>query len=158
MTATGRAGQASRETGHRPPVLGRPWLPRLAVLLAAAASLLGGALVAPAAGIPAGGTPGLRVPFPGQSSDLFGAAAGDYGSISGGVGVVVNQALHWDGTAWALVSTPDPGGLNNNDSNVLFAVRCATSARCLAVGDVSAGGGADQNQALFWNGTAWAAG
>ncbi len=85
-------------------------------------------------------------------------AVGDYGSISGGAGVVVNQALHWNGTAWSLVSTPDPGGLNNNDSNVLLAVRCASSAHCLAVGDVSAGGGADQNQALFWNGTAWAAG
>jgi hypothetical protein len=85
-------------------------------------------------------------------------AVGDYGSISAGAGVIVNLALHWDGTTWTQVSTPDPGGLNNNDANFLDTVRCISATSCWAAGNVSAGGGADLNQALVWNGTAWSAG
>jgi hypothetical protein len=56
---------------------------------------------------------------------------------------------------WALVSTPDPGGTANLDSNTLRAVRCTTASNCWAVGDAQKKGGADLNQALFWNGTKW---
>lgn len=132
----------------------RRWLPGLAaVALILATPLLGGAPTASASAAVAEGTSstaGLPVPFPGNASDLFGVtcapssncwAVGDYGSISGGSGVVVNLALHWDGTIWTQVSTPDPGGLNNNDANFLDTVRCTSATNCWAAGNVSAGGG-----------------
>jgi hypothetical protein len=82
-------------------------------------------------------------------------AVGSYGRFSGDVGTVLNEALHWNGSTWALVSTPDPGGTANLDSNTLRAVRCTTASNCWAVGDAQKKGGADLNQALFWNGTKW---
>jgi hypothetical protein len=82
-------------------------------------------------------------------------AAGSYGSFSGDVGTILNEALHWNGSTWALVSTPDPGGTANLDSNTLRAIRCLTASDCWAVGDAQKNGGADLNQALYWNGTKW---
>jgi hypothetical protein len=82
-------------------------------------------------------------------------AVGTYGSFSGDVGTILNEALHWNGSTWTLISTPDPGGTANLDSNTLSAVRCLTASDCWAVGDAQKTGGADLNQALFWNGTKW---
>ena len=103
-----------------------------------------------------GATNGLNAVTCTSASNCW--AVGSYGQISGGSGVVVNQALRWDGSTWSLVTTPDPGGLNNTDGNVLYAVRCAGTTSCLAVGYVSVGGGSAQNQALFWNGSTWSSG
>jgi hypothetical protein len=63
----------------------------------------------------------------------------------------LNQALHWNGKKWKLVSTPDPGG----DENLIYAITCASARACWAVGYA---GGPFQNEALRWNGKAWSAG
>jgi hypothetical protein len=91
-----------------------------------------------------------------STSDCWGV--GTYGSISGGVGVILNEALRWNGTAWSLVSTPDPGGTSDLDANNLFAVRCTSATNCWAVGDAHAKGAEYHNEALRWNGTKWLAG
>jgi hypothetical protein len=83
-------------------------------------------------------------------------AAGDYGSISGGVGAALNEALRWNGAHWSLVTTPDPGGTANGDSNTLNGVRCASARSCWAVG-TQIPGPYDLNEALRWNGSKWTA-
>lgn len=85
-------------------------------------------------------------------------AVGDYGSINAATGVIVDLALHWDGAAWTQVTTPNPGGLNNNDANILDTIRCTSVTSCWAAGNVSTAGGADLNQALVWDGTTWSVG
>jgi hypothetical protein len=85
-------------------------------------------------------------------------AVGDYGRITRSLGVRVNQALHWNGRHWSLVPTPDPGGLGNDDSSGLTAIRCPSPASCWAVGVVSTKGQANLNEILHWNGASWSVG
>jgi hypothetical protein len=60
-------------------------------------------------------------------------------------------ALHWDGTAWSIVPTPNTG---DGDYNYLAGVACAGPAACSAVGYRSTPQGF-QTLALRWDGTAW---
>jgi hypothetical protein len=84
-------------------------------------------------------------------------AVGDYGSRNASSSSLVNEALRWNGHAWSLVSTPDPGGMTNGATNFLFGIRCPSSASCWAVGDSQASG-PEVNQALHWNGRRWSVG
>ncbi len=62
--------------------------------------------------------------------------------------------MHWNGTAWSLTLTPDPGGTADGSVSSLKAVRCTATTNCWAVGQVD-----DRfNQALHWDGTMWSAG
>ena len=71
----------------------------------------------------------------------------------------LNEALHWDGTAWSLATMPQPGGTaSNHDGNALYGLSCASSTDCWAVGYTFNTRGAGKNQALLWDGTAWSAG
>jgi hypothetical protein len=81
-------------------------------------------------------------------------AVGDYGSIQDGLGEILNQALHWNGTAWSLTLPPDPGGIADGSVNSLKAVRCTATTNCWAVGQVDD----RSNQALRWDGAMWSAG
>jgi hypothetical protein len=63
-----------------------------------------------------------------------------------------NQALRWNGTKWAQVRTPQPGG---SAGSVLTGDTCATATFCFAVGDFGQGN-AQLNQTLRWNGNKWA--
>jgi hypothetical protein len=86
-------------------------------------------------------------------------AVGNYGSIdSTGAGMILNQALHWNGHHWSLVSTPDPAGLADSNSDRLYGVRCATALNCWAVGNAQTFGKAQVNEALHWNGSKWSTG
>lgn len=62
-----------------------------------------------------------------------------------------NQALtiHWNGTAWSIVSTP----IVNND--ILFGVDAVTATDIWAVGDSRPNGGDAVTLTMHWNGTAW---
>jgi hypothetical protein len=75
-------------------------------------------------------------------------------AIAGSGGAVTNEALHWNGTRWSLVPTPDPGGSSAGDFNTLYSVRCPAQAGCWAVGYAS-NGGPLQDEILFWNGGKW---
>jgi hypothetical protein len=59
------------------------------------------------------------------------------------------------GAQWTLVSTPDPDGTGTGANNQLLAANCTTASSCWAAGDAQKNGGADLNQALYWNGTKW---
>jgi hypothetical protein len=84
-------------------------------------------------------------------------AVGDYGSISGGAGAVLNEALGWNGTNWSLATTPDPAGTGNGETNMLNAVRCASASSCWAAG-TQIPGQYNLNEALQWNGSNWSTG
>jgi hypothetical protein len=58
---------------------------------------------------------------------------------------------HWDGTAWAIVSSPNPivAGLN-----FLFGVTCASTSECWAVGYADSSNGY-QTLIERWDGTSW---
>jgi hypothetical protein len=80
------------------------------------------------------------------------------GERSGGA-AMLNEALHWNGTKWAAVPTPDPGGKASGKVSELYDSTCVTSADCWAVGDFGSGkeGPTEQrrNQVLHWNGKKW---
>jgi hypothetical protein len=73
--------------------------------------------------------------------------------------VTRNQALHWNGKRWSVVSTPDPGGSRPGLLSELTDVTCVSSANCWAVGDYgnpSSGTLKLRNEVLHWNGKKWA--
>jgi hypothetical protein len=75
-------------------------------------------------------------------------------SIEGST-AIKNEALHWNGKRWSLVTTPNPGGTGSaSDSNTLLSVRCNSASNCWAVGRESSGGVYHQ-EILFWNGGKW---
>ena len=61
-----------------------------------------------------------------------------------------NLAEHWDGTAWTVVPTPQPGA----DSSDLNAVAAIASNDAWAVGFYKSSG-QPQGEALHWNGASW---
>jgi hypothetical protein len=71
----------------------------------------------------------------------------------------LNEALHWDGAAWTLAPTPQPGGTaNSHDGNGLYGVSCVSTSDCWAVGYSFDPRKPASNQALLWDGSAWSAG
>src|SRR6266851_7689552 len=64
---------------------------------------------------------------------------------SSGVGVTLTE--RWNGTTWAVQSTPNPSGAQ---SSGFSGVSCTSSTACIAVGLSTLGTLAEQ-----WNGTAW---
>jgi hypothetical protein len=83
--------------------------------------------------------------------------AGSYGSTKSPV-TNLNEILHWNGTTWTKVTTPNPDGTGTGAGNELFAATCVSSANCWAVGNygsTTVGAGAGRNEALRWNGRKW---
>jgi hypothetical protein len=60
--------------------------------------------------------------------------------------------LHWNGTAWKKVPSPNPGGPSRD--NGLRGVAATSAGNALAVG-VYSNGTSDQTLVARWNGTAW---
>jgi len=79
-------------------------------------------------------------------------AVGLYGN---GTGATPNQALHWNGRKWSLVTVPSPGSTAGGDFSELIGVRCSSLANCWAVGRFTSRDGASLSQALHWNGRRW---
>jgi hypothetical protein len=83
-------------------------------------------------------------------------AVGEYGSISSNNrGAVANEVLRWTGTRWLVVSSPDPAGIGNGDSNLMADISCVSAVHCLAVGSMAKNGLTPQNQITVWNGFSW---
>ncbi len=82
-------------------------------------------------------------------------AVGEYGSVQGGSGTILTEAVHWNGAKWSRVKTPNPAGTANQDNNELFSVRCARPYNCWAVGQSQGASGRSRNLLLHWNGKAW---
>jgi len=84
--------------------------------------------------------------------------AGSYGSTKSPV-KNLNEILHWNGTKWTKVTTPNPDGTGTGKGNELDAATCVSSANCWAVGNygsTTVGTGVGRNEALHWNGRKWA--
>ncbi len=79
-------------------------------------------------------------------------------SSTGTSEVLFNQALHWDGKKWLLVSAPNPGGRSQNDVNSLMGVRCTSVGDCWAGGldGVEGSKFSLHDEMLHWNGARWA--
>ena len=60
--------------------------------------------------------------------------------------------LHWNGTTWKQVPSPNPAG--SSDNNFLTGVAAASAADAWAVGTYTQGG-AEQTLVAHWNGTTW---
>lgn len=58
----------------------------------------------------------------------------------------VNELLHWDGSAWSLVTSP----VGPKPDSQVNGVTCVNQTDCWAVGTA-----AGRPEALHWNGTAW---
>lgn len=100
----------------------------------------------------------------GATNELYGATCGTshdcwaVGSYGNSAGAIVNEALHWNGKKWSLVSTPNPDGTATGDRNTLLAARCTSSTNCWAVGYLETMDTTTeqiQNEILHWNGRKW---
>jgi len=74
------------------------------------------------------------------------------GYDEGGSGDEVTLAEVWNGTQWAIKSTPNPSGAT---TSVLLGVSCTAANACVSVGD-DQGAGDQVTLAEVWNGTKWA--
>jgi hypothetical protein len=92
------------------------------------------------------------------SNHLYGVAAVSatdvwiVGASHQGTGLWKTLAMHWDGAAWSIVPTPDPGSIDS-----LNAVVGISGDNVWAVGEVSTSARSAGSQAmvLHWDGKAW---
>ena len=97
---------------------------------------------------------------PGQGSFLLSVSA-DSSTDAWAVGQVSNGAnhtlvLHWDGTSWARISSPNPGGTISGSENSLASVSAVSGTDAWAAGDFgNSTSHADQTLVEHWNGTSW---
>lgn len=84
-------------------------------------------------------------------------ADGNYGNAPGFTGALLNLMLHWNGTKWSQVRTPNPGGTKHGGVNALSATRCTSVTDCWGVGadGMDATGVTIGNEVLHWNGRHW---
>jgi hypothetical protein len=97
-------------------------------------------------------------PQPGSLRDmLFGASALSpndvwvVGDQEGGNGIFETLVEHWDGTAWTVVPSPDPGAAGNH----LYAVDAVSPDNVWAVGQELTGGVPDLGLVEHWDGHRW---
>jgi hypothetical protein len=107
------------------------------------------------------GTTWSKVPSPNPSSivnilaGVSGSSAGDIwaaGYMIGASGSDNTLIVHWNGTSWSKVASPNP---SKTGANSLQAVSAVSSATAWAVGNYDATASTGANLALRWNGTAW---
>jgi hypothetical protein len=107
------------------------------------------------------GTAWKRVPSPnpGVSNFLFGVAAVSAANVWAVGGYVTSGALahntlilHWNGTVWRRVPSPNPGPA----SNLLNDVSVSSATDAWAVGQYENSTGPERTLTEHWNGTAWA--
>ena len=100
----------------------------------------------------------VAVPEPGgaSSSEISGVSCLSASSCVGvgshvEGGTTKTLALSWNGSAWSVVSSPNPSGAAASRLN---GVSCVSSSVCLALGSYVSGG-VKKTLALRWNGSAW---
>jgi hypothetical protein len=82
-------------------------------------------------------------------------AVGSYGVGAGAKSASLSLALRWNGTKWAQVKSPDPGGSTDEGINSLDAVSERTSSDAWAVGYYGNPAVPFETLILHWNGTSW---
>jgi hypothetical protein len=85
-------------------------------------------------------------------------ADGEYGTEARSDEVSLNLVLHWNGSRWSHVGTPNPAGTKLTDTNGLEAIRCPAARDCWGVGadgTLTEEGITLDNEILHWNGSKW---
>jgi hypothetical protein len=78
-------------------------------------------------------------------------AVGSYAPFGGDT-----LALHWNGTKWSKVASPNPGGTSSNDINILNGVSADSATDAWAVGTYGDPTTVvNETLVLRWNGTKW---
>lgn len=128
------------------------------LLVAAQTTGLPAASAAPATGT-AVAARAAAVPQPGTGSSLHAVtctsasncwAVGDYT----GTTTDQSEAVHWNGSAWTLVPTPDPAA-SSQGHNDLYGISCVSRGNCWAVGEYGTGIRQHRTLAVHWDGSAW---
>src|SRR5207302_10306017 len=73
-------------------------------------------------------------------------------SYTSSAGYNLTLAERWNGTSWALQTTPNPKFAGRSIFN---GVSCASTTRCIAVGGYMNANGANLTLAQIWSGTSW---
>jgi hypothetical protein len=102
----------------------------------------------------------VKMPVVGVGSQLTGVSATSASDIWA-VGTFANKArttdrtmtLHWNGTAWKQVSSPNVGGIARNS---LTGVAATSASNAWAAGAFENTSGQEQTLILHWNGSRWA--
>src|SRR5215472_15205947 len=133
---------------------GRTWVPGAVACLALLGSLTGAlgaeASAASRSSPTAAARGGAAIPAPGRESVLYAvsctssASCWAVGKYQNPNGASVDQAMHWNGRAWSLVTTPGDGSTVKNSLTALFAVSIREGR------DRS-----EHDQVLHWNGRRW---
>ncbi len=82
-----------------------------------------------------------------SASDAW--AAGSYFTSSGESKTLI---LRWNGAAWTVVASPNPGGTTGT---ALLAVSALSASNVWAVGTTASSGPVPKTLILHWNGTSW---
>jgi hypothetical protein len=98
----------------------------------------------------------LTVPPGGQLTGLT-AVAGNDAWAAGFQGTSLQQTLvmHWDGSGWNPVPSPNPGN-HNQDENELLGMASSAAGDVWAAGIYQQQGGPDHPFVLHWDGRSWA--
>jgi hypothetical protein len=128
-----------------------------ALLLASGLAGLGAGTAAVAAAAGCQAWTGTQPPSPGSSSNLLQGVtvlspcdAWAVGSAIGAGGVSQTLIEHWNGTAWTVAPSPDPGTIVNS----LIGVRAVSARDVWAVGYYSSGAD-NTTMILHWDGVSW---
>ena len=118
---------------------------------AGATGLYWGQVATPSPGAASGGLDQLSSVSCVSPSDCW--AVGNSTSASSNITTIT---IHWNGSSWALVPSPDPGGSGGTQESELYSVTCALTNECFAVGTMGDNsGGPTSNLVLEWNGASW---
>jgi hypothetical protein len=101
----------------------------------------------PSPGPPGGAVSGLSAVSP---SDAW--AVGSYVTNTSGTLVDKTLVLHWNGTAWAVVASPDPGG---TAGTALLGVSALSPSDVWATGAADSDSLSPRTLILHWNGARW---
>ena len=154
---------AERAAGQREPLMRARRRAGHLVSALAAPVMLAGVLIATPGGAAAASCvswTGIQPPNPGSAyDDLEGVAtlspcnAWAVGSYSNGTeDNDQTLILHWNGSSWRQVASPDPGGSGEND---LFGITAVTANNIWAVGRYVTRTAQTQTLVLHWNGSSW---
>jgi hypothetical protein len=123
---------------------------------------MAGALLGIAPGVASASTcvslTGFQPPNPGTSRNHLSSVAVLSSCNAWAVGSYSNGTadrtliLHWNGTAWTKVASPNPGGSANH--NILTSVAAVSGSNAWAVGFYN-NGTTNRTLILNWNGSAW---
>jgi len=88
-----------------------------------------------------------------SASDCWAVGSSGIPGSIGGLATSVPLIVHWDGTLWTIVNSPNTG---IQQADVLNGVTCASASDCRAVGYTYDGNVTYQTLIERWDGTSWA--